>query len=272
VAVARRAPGTRARAGGPAMTDDTFSDAQIRAAFIARSEGSPSPDLADRIGVATRRTRQLPKLVVLPAESAFQPERLLWAAAISATSLALVGGLLFAGRQPDEQTSVVPPAFTEPTLRQPVDPVGGSLDQVRCRLRQTRRRRGRADDKSAGVARGRSGVPSRYGRPHLDRRPSRPVEARNRQRFGQARAAPAGRGPSPRHRGRRRRGRLRLVPRPALRTGYPSGWVAAGARDGEAMGRCRPDAMPGDGRSIGPISACSASTVGWRASATARSR
>src|SRR6187551_1435715 len=122
VAVARRAPGTRARAGGPAMTDDTFSDAQIRAAFIARSEGSPSPDLADRIGAATRRTRQLPKLVVLPGGIGIQPERLLWAAAISATSLALVGGLLFAGRQPDEQTSVVPPPSPSQPFASPSTP------------------------------------------------------------------------------------------------------------------------------------------------------
>ena len=102
------------------MTDQSFSDAQIRAAFIARSEGSPSPDLADRIGTATRRTRQLRMLVVLPGGLGIQPERLLWAAAISATSLALVGGLLFVGRQPDEQTSVVPPPSpSEPVASPP---------------------------------------------------------------------------------------------------------------------------------------------------------
>jgi len=104
------------------MTDQTFSDAQVRAAFIARSEGSPSPDLADRIGAATRRTRQLPKLVVLPGGIGIQPERLLWAAAISATSLALVGGLLFAGRQPDEQTSVVPPPSPSQPIASPSTP------------------------------------------------------------------------------------------------------------------------------------------------------
>jgi hypothetical protein len=104
------------------MTDQSFSDAQIRAAFIARSEGSPSPELADRIGAATRRTRQLRKLVVLPGGLGIQPERLLWAAAISATSLALVGGLLFAGRQPDEQTSVVPPPSPSLAVTSPPTP------------------------------------------------------------------------------------------------------------------------------------------------------
>ena len=93
------------------MTNQTISDAQIRAAFIARSEGSPSHDLAERIGAQARKVRQQPRLVVLPGGLGIQPERLLWAAAISATSLALVGGLLLAGRQPDDQ-AVVPPIET----------------------------------------------------------------------------------------------------------------------------------------------------------------
>jgi hypothetical protein len=96
------------------MTDQILTDEQILAAFVARSEGSPSIDLAERIGGATRRTRQLPRLVVLPGGLAIKPERLLWAAAISATSLALVGGLLFAGRQPDD-LAVVPPSATPVT-------------------------------------------------------------------------------------------------------------------------------------------------------------
>jgi hypothetical protein len=97
------------------MTDQILTDEQILAAFIARSEGSPSTDLADRIGGATRRTRQLPRLVVLPGGVTVKPERLLWAAAISATSLALVGGLLFAGRQPDDQTTVIPSQSPDPS-------------------------------------------------------------------------------------------------------------------------------------------------------------
>ena len=100
------------------MNDQTLTDTQITAAFIARSEGSVSQDLAERIRAETSRTRQVSRLVVLTGglSDNANAHRLLWAAAISATSLALVGGLFFAGRQPDEQTSVVPP----PSPSQPV--------------------------------------------------------------------------------------------------------------------------------------------------------
>jgi hypothetical protein len=100
------------------MNDRTLTDTQITAAFIARSEGSVSQDLAERIRAETSRTRQASRLVVLTGglSDNANAHRLLWAAAISATSLALVGGLFFAGRQPDEQTSVVPP----PSPSQPV--------------------------------------------------------------------------------------------------------------------------------------------------------
>ena len=104
------------------MTNENLSDAQIRAAFIARSEGSPSHDLAERIGAQARKARQQPRLLVLPGGLGIQPERLLWAAAISATSLALVGGLLLAGRQPDEQTSVIPPASPSQPVASPSTP------------------------------------------------------------------------------------------------------------------------------------------------------
>jgi hypothetical protein len=92
------------------MNEQTLTDTQIKAAFLARSEGSISHDLADRIQAETRRTRQASRLTVLPGGLAENPNvgRLLWAAAISATSLALVGGLLLAGRQPDDQ-AVIPP-------------------------------------------------------------------------------------------------------------------------------------------------------------------
>lgn len=100
------------------MNDRTLTDTQITAAFIARSEGSVGQDLAERIRAETSRTRQASRLLVLTGglSDNANAHRLLWAAAISATSLALVGGLFFAGRQPDEQTSVVPP----PSPSQPV--------------------------------------------------------------------------------------------------------------------------------------------------------
>lgn len=95
------------------MNEQTLTDTQIKAAFLARSEGSISHDLADRIHAETSRTRQASRLTVLPGGLAENPNvgRLLWAAAISATSLALVGGLLLAGGQPDDH-AVVPPIET----------------------------------------------------------------------------------------------------------------------------------------------------------------
>jgi hypothetical protein len=92
------------------MTDQRFTDAQIRAAFEARAAGSPSPELALQIAGATRRVRQQPRLTLLPGGLGRDTQRLLWAATIAATSLAIVGGLMFAGRQNDDQTSVPPTA------------------------------------------------------------------------------------------------------------------------------------------------------------------
>ena len=47
------------------MNDGMLTDTQITAAFIARSEGSVSHDLAERIHAETSRTRQASRLVVL---------------------------------------------------------------------------------------------------------------------------------------------------------------------------------------------------------------
>jgi hypothetical protein len=96
------------------MNERTLTDIQIKAAFVARSEGSLSHDLAERIHAETSRTRQASRLTVLAGglTENVGAQRLLWAAAISATSLALVGGLLLAGRQPDEQAVVPPPSPT----------------------------------------------------------------------------------------------------------------------------------------------------------------
>jgi hypothetical protein len=99
------------------MNERTLTDTQIKAAFVARSEGSISHDLADRIHAEATRTRQASRLVALTGGLGgnANTQRLLWAAAISATSLALVGGLLLAGRQPDDQTSVIPSSPPSPS-------------------------------------------------------------------------------------------------------------------------------------------------------------
>ena len=99
------------------MTPQPVTDSQIRAAFVARSIGSPSPELADQIASATRRVRQQSRLTLLPGGLGNNTQRLLWAAVISASSLALVGGLLLAGSQNDNQISVLPtetPSTTPP--------------------------------------------------------------------------------------------------------------------------------------------------------------
>jgi hypothetical protein len=95
------------------MTAQSVTDSQIRAAFVARSAGSTSPELAERIHAGVRSTRQQSRLVVLPGGLGVQPQRLLWAAAIAATSLAMIGGLLLAGNRPDDETAV--PQVVTPT-------------------------------------------------------------------------------------------------------------------------------------------------------------
>ena len=97
------------------MNDRQINDRDIQAAFRARAEGSPSPDLAERIQIATRQTRQRRRLALLPGLPR-HTQRLLWAAVISATSLALVGGLLLAGRQNDDRISVLPSPSSSPSL------------------------------------------------------------------------------------------------------------------------------------------------------------
>ena len=115
------------------MNERALTDTQITAAFVARSEGSVSHDLAERIRAETSRTRQASRLVVLTGglSDNANAHRLLWAAAISATSLALVGGLFFAGRQPDEQTSVVPSTPASPSVPagESPSPTAGASEQ-----------------------------------------------------------------------------------------------------------------------------------------------
>ena len=196
------------------MNDRTLTDTQITAAFIARSEGSVSQDLAERIRAETSRTRQASRLVVLTGglSDNANAHRLLWAAAISATSLALVGGLFFAGRQPDEQTSVVPP----PSPSQPVaSPPTPSADPSTSPLPSPSAEPTPARHQPAG----RSDARRRNRRGHPRRPAAGPLAADGRRVVGEARAAPPRRGPPLCHRGVGRRGRLRLVPRPAGRWG-----------------------------------------------------
>jgi hypothetical protein len=104
------------------MNEKQLKDAEIRAAFEARAGGAPPPDLAERIGTTARRTRQQRSLVWLPDVAAGNGRGLLLAAAVSATSLALVSGLLLAGRQNEDQTSVLPSPEASQTLTAPPSP------------------------------------------------------------------------------------------------------------------------------------------------------
>jgi hypothetical protein len=110
------------------MTDQRLTDAQIRAAFEVRAAGSPSPELAERIAVETRRLRQQPRLTLLPGGLGSTTQRLLWAAVISATSLALVGGLLLAGSQNDDQTSVLPTGSPTATPSEVPEPTAAASE------------------------------------------------------------------------------------------------------------------------------------------------
>lgn len=101
------------------MNDRQITDREIRHAFIARADGSPSPDLAERIRRTALHTRQQRRRALIPGGLLGASQRLVWAAVISATSLAVVGGLLLAGRQNDDRTRValspLPSATLEPS-------------------------------------------------------------------------------------------------------------------------------------------------------------
>jgi hypothetical protein len=93
-----------------------LSDIQIRAAFVARASGSPSPDLADRIHAAAATTRQERPLIALPGLGRLAPARhLALAAALGATVLVVASSLFLGiGARPDNGPAVPPPA-TAPT-------------------------------------------------------------------------------------------------------------------------------------------------------------
>jgi len=87
-----------------------LTDNQIRAAFVARASGSPSPDLADRIHAAAATTKQERPLIALPGLGRLAPVRhLALAAALGATVLVVASSLFFGlGTRPDNGPIVGP--------------------------------------------------------------------------------------------------------------------------------------------------------------------
>ena len=97
-----------------------LTDDHIRAAFLARASGSPSPDLADRIHAAAASTKQERPFIALPGLGRFAPVRhLALAAALGATVLVVAGSLFFGtGTRPDNGPIVgpsTPPSATPST-------------------------------------------------------------------------------------------------------------------------------------------------------------
>ena len=70
--------------------NDHLTDQDLRAAFAARATGAPDPDLASRISAEAAQTRQARSWAIVPAISP-AASRLAWAAALGATTMALVG-------------------------------------------------------------------------------------------------------------------------------------------------------------------------------------
>jgi hypothetical protein len=102
------------------MNKTGLNDRDIRAAFLARSQGAPSTELPQRIAVDIRATRQRRRLLVLPGLAASPTAtRLAWAAIVAAAALALLGLLAMGvGRQPN-MIVVLPSASPTPELTAP---------------------------------------------------------------------------------------------------------------------------------------------------------
>lgn len=92
---------------------ELFSDADLRAAFQERAAGAGAPDLFERIDREVVTTRQVRRLIVLPGLGVGASVRQLgWAAAIGASTLAIIGSMLAGGGAP--RTAVVPPLPSTP--------------------------------------------------------------------------------------------------------------------------------------------------------------
>jgi hypothetical protein len=74
--------------------NDELTDQHIRAAFVARSQGSPAPDLAVRIRSAAASTRQEHPLITLPAGRFIAVRQLALAAALGAAVLVVASSML----------------------------------------------------------------------------------------------------------------------------------------------------------------------------------
>ena len=92
------------------MNQTRFTDHDIRAAFLARSDGAPSAELLERIAAGARTTRQHRPIFRLPrfAHSSMA-SRLAWAAVLGAAVLALIGLLALGSGRLADLTSVPPP-------------------------------------------------------------------------------------------------------------------------------------------------------------------
>ncbi len=77
--------------------NDELTDDQVRAAFVARSAGSPSPDLADRIRAAAADTKQERPAMHLVGLAPLTRTRFLAVAAVVGASVAVLAGSLFLG-------------------------------------------------------------------------------------------------------------------------------------------------------------------------------
>ena len=108
--------------------NDELTDQDIRAAFVARSQGSPAPDLAVRIRSAAASTRQEHPLITLPAGRFIAVRQLALAAALGAAVLVVASSMLSGvGDRPgggltDPSTPPTVPASPGPASPGPLSP------------------------------------------------------------------------------------------------------------------------------------------------------
>jgi hypothetical protein len=89
------------------------TDREIREAFLRRAAASPSHDLIDRIQQETRAVKQNRPLIALPGiAGSAATARLAWAAVLATLLVALVGVLAFVGSRQPNNLSVAPPSAT----------------------------------------------------------------------------------------------------------------------------------------------------------------
>jgi hypothetical protein len=104
--------------------NDELTDDQVRDAFVARSAGSPSPALADRIRAAAAGTKQERPAIRLVGLAPLTRTRYLAVAAVLGVSVALLAGslLLGGGSAKTDRPALVPsdaPATIAPAIAAP---------------------------------------------------------------------------------------------------------------------------------------------------------